>query len=74
MIFNYIDMLGWFGFLFIILGYYLNSQKKIYCFYIWGIGNMIFIIYAYQIDSIPMLFMSFFTLGMNIYGYIEWKK
>ena len=70
---SYIDIIGWIGFGFISLGYYLNSQKNIICFYVWALGNIIFIIYAYQIESYPMLFMSLFTLAMNIYGYIKWK-
>ncbi len=70
---NNFEILGWIGFIFIFFGYYLNSQKNIVCFYVWAIGNIIFIIYAYQIGSYPMLFMSLFTLVMNIYGYIKWK-
>ena len=67
------EILGWIGFGFISLGYYLNSQKNLACFYVWAIGNITFILYAYQIESYPMLFMSLFTLAMNIYGYIQWK-
>ena len=70
---NDFEILGWIGFIFISLGYYLNSKKNITCFYVWGLGNVIFIIYAYQIESYPMLFMSLFTLAMNIYGYFKWK-
>jgi len=74
MFFSNIEILGWLGFLFIIFGYYLNSKKYIICFYLWGIGNITFAIYAYKIDSIPMLFMSLLTLGINVYGYIQWKN
>ncbi len=70
---NDFEIVGWIGFGFIFLGYYLNSQKNILCFFSWMIGNIIFIVYAYQIESNPMLFMSLFTLAMNIYGYIKWK-
>tara|TARA_Y100000996_G_C22463887_1_gene619225 strand:- start:687 stop:902 length:216 start_codon:yes stop_codon:yes gene_type:complete len=70
---NDFEILGWIGFAFISLGYYLNSQKKINCFYFWALGNIIFIVYAYQIESYPMLFMSLVTLAMNVYGYIQWK-
>ena len=71
---NYIELIGWIGFLFIIYGYYLNAKRKSYCFYIWGIGNIVFVIYATLISSLPMLFMSVFTIGMNIYGLIQWNK
>ena len=71
---NYIELIGWIGFLFIIYGYYLNAKRKSYCFYIWGIGNIVFVLYAVLISSLPMLFMSVFTIGMNIYGLIQWNK
>ena len=72
--FNYIELLGWIGFLFIIYGYYLNAQKRPDCFYIWGIGNILFLLYAIYINTSPLFFMSLFTLGMNIYGWIQWDK
>ena len=71
---NYIEIVGWIGFLFIICGYYLNAKKHPYCFHIWGAGNILFILYAVLINSNPMLLMSVFTLGMNLYGYLQWNK
>ena len=72
--FNYIELFGWVGFLFIIYGYYLNAKKHPDCFYIWGIGNISFLLYAIFINSLPIFLMSIFTLGMNIYGWIQWNK
>ena len=72
--FNYIDIVGWVGFLFISMGYYLNAKRYPKCFIIWGIGNILFLLYAFLINSKPMFCMSLFTLGMNIYGYLEWKE
>ena len=72
--FDYIELFGLIGFLFIICGYYLNAKKHPDCFYIWGIGNILFLLYAIFINSFPLFFMSIFTLGMNIYGWIQWNK
>ncbi len=69
-----IDTVGWLGFSLIFLGYYFNAKKKIYCFYIWGLGNTVYIIYGYIIDAIPIIAMSIFVLIMNFYGYISWSK
>tara|TARA_A100001234_G_C12277416_1_gene239580 strand:+ start:34 stop:285 length:252 start_codon:yes stop_codon:yes gene_type:complete len=69
-----IDTVGWLGFSLIFLGYYFNAKKKIYCFYIWGLGNTVYIIYGYIIDAIPIIAMSIFVLIMNFYGYINWSK
>ena len=73
-LFDYIDLFGWFGFLLIICGYYLNAKKHPNCFYIWGIGNILFLLYAIFINSFPVFSMSIFTLGMNIYGWIKWNE
>ncbi len=67
------DLIGWIGFLFIIAGYYLNAKKYIYCFFIWGTGNIIYILYGYNLNAIPIIAMSAFVLCMNVYGYYSWK-
>ncbi len=74
MSYNFIELIGWLGFLFIIYGYYLNSNKHSICFYIWGCGNMLFLLYAIFINSLPMSFMSIFTFGMNVYGWRQWNN
>ena len=68
------EMIGWLGFLFILIGYYLNAKQNINCFYIWGLGNILFMIYAFIISAPPQIAMSIFVLGMNVYGYYSWKK
>ena len=73
---NYIiiDILGWTGFLLILLGYYLNAKKQIHCFAVWGFGNIIYIYYGYIISASPIIAMSLFVLFMNIFGYLNWIK
>ena len=68
------EMIGWLGFIFILMGYYLNAKQNIKCFYIWGLGNIFFLIYALLISASPQVAMSAFVLGMNIFGYYSWKK
>ena len=69
---SYTDLIGWIGFLFIIAGYYLNAKKYINCFFIWGAGNIIYIVYGYILNAIPIIAMSAFVLYMNVYGYYSW--
>ena len=64
-----IDFICWVGFT-LIIGYYLNAKKKLYFFYIWGIGNLIYVFYGFVINAFPMMAMSVFVLLMNVYGYI----
>ena len=69
-----IEITGWLGLILIMLGYYFNAQKKLYCFYIWGIGNTMYFIYAVLTDSMPIAALSIFIIIMNIYGWIKWNK
>ena len=69
-----IDTIGWLGFFLILLGYYFNARKKLYCFYIWGLGNVLYAIYGFMLDAFPMMAMSAFVLMMNIYGYLSWVR
>ncbi|MBT4207355.1 hypothetical protein HOE22_03320 [Candidatus Woesearchaeota archaeon] len=69
-----IDLIGWLGTTMIMIGYYLNAKKYKMCFYVWGIGNVAFLIYSYLINAIPQIAVSVFVLGMNVYGYKQWSK
>ena len=68
------EVIGWLGFALVSMGYYFNAKKKLYCFFIWGIGNAVYIIYGFIINAFPIIAMSIFVLGMNIYGYLNWVK
>ena len=69
-----IDIIGWLGFTLIITGYFFNAKKKLYCFYVWGFGNLTYVFYGFVIDAFPMMAMSAFVLFMNVYGYMNWKE
>ena len=47
-----VEYIGWLGFVLILFGYYYNAQQKIFCFYIWGIGNIFFLVYALLIRKV----------------------
>ena len=68
------EVIGWLGFALVSIGYYLNARKKLYCFIVWGIGNAVYILYGFIINAFPIIAMSIFVLGMNIYGYLNWVK
>ena len=68
------EIVGWLGFIFVLLGYYFNAKQKIYCFYIWGLGNILFLIYGVLINAFPQIAMCIFVLGMNVYGYKQWSR
>ena len=53
---------------------FFNARKYKTCFYVWGLGNIVFLIYSYLISATPQVAVSIFVLGMNIYGYKQWSK
>ena len=69
-----IDIIGWLGCTLIITGYFFNAKKKLYFFYVWGFGNLVYVFYGFVIDAFPMMAMSAFVLFMNVYGYMNWKE
>ena len=69
-----IELIGWGGFLYLIIGYILNARKEISCFFFWGLGNILMITYAVIIGSNPQIATAVIVLIMNVYGYIEWKR
>ena len=62
-----IDIIGWVGFILIIVGYYLNAKKKLYCFYIWGIGNLIYVFYGLIINDMPIILANAGTLILSFF-------
>ena len=68
-----IEVIGWIGFVFIIIGYILNAKQLISCFYFWGVGNILMIMYAILTNTLPNLATAVIVLMMNVYGYINWR-
>ena len=69
-----IEVIGWLGFVGLIIGYILNAKKSVSCFYVWGLGNILMMVYAVMIDSNPQVATAFAVLLMNVYGYLNWRK
>ena len=69
-----IEWLGWAATTILLIGYYLNANKKISSWFFWFFGNTIMLVYAIVIQSYSVAFLSVFLMGMNIYGYIAWRR
>jgi hypothetical protein len=69
-----IEIVGWLGFIFILFGYYLNAKQNIICFFVWGLGNLLLLYYAFTINSMPQTAVAGMVLIMNFYGYKQWKR
>lgn len=72
---NWVDWLGWICSAGIIIGFFLNSTKKIYAaFIVWIIADIGWIIYDYQIDNWSHASLSTLIIAMNLYGIYRHKK
>jgi nicotinamide riboside transporter PnuC len=69
-----IEWLGWIATAILIVGYYLNAKKLISSWFFWFGGNTVMLLYAIFIESYSVAFLSLFLMGMNIYGYHQWRR
>ena len=69
-----IEILGWLATAMLLVGYWANAQKKLYSWILWMFGNTLMLIYAFLITSHSVMFLSIVLIGMNIYGYFNWKS
>ena len=69
-----VEILGWVATAFLLVGYWANAQKKLYSWILWMIGNTLMLMYAFLIDSSSVMFLSVVLIGLNLYGYFNWKN
>ena len=69
-----IERLGWVGASLVLLGYYLNANQYISCWFVWIIGNLCVAGYSAHKKAYSTLVMSLIIAIMNIYGYLSWIK
>tara|TARA_B100000579_G_C22245593_1_gene582481 strand:+ start:85 stop:315 length:231 start_codon:yes stop_codon:yes gene_type:complete len=69
-----VEVLGWIATAILLSGYWANARQKLYSWIIWMIGNSLMLIYAFLINSSSVMFLSIVLIGMNIYGYFNWKR
>lgn len=55
-------------------GNVFNIKKKVICFYIWGIGEIFWLILDISNDVYGRAFLDLVQLGMAVLGIIEWNK
>jgi len=57
-----------------VIGIILNAKKIIWCWLVWIISNMFWIIYMINRDEISSVILWIVFTIFNIYGWYEWKK
>ena len=57
-----------------VIGIILNAKKIIWCWLVWIISNIFWIIYMINRDEISSVILWIVFTIFNIYGWYEWKK
>ena len=68
------DIIGWLGTICILFGYYLNAQKYNSSWVVWFLGNLFMLVYSISISANPQVLLAIVLMGLNVYGYINWRK
>lgn len=69
-----IEVLGWIGFFFSILGVFFNARKKIKCWHFYSIGSLFFLFIALYRWDLPQVILWIVFLISNYYAYYQWRK
>lgn len=64
----------WLFTLICLAGNVLNCKKNIACFYLWTIGNVLWLIYDVKSGLYSRATLDGVQLLLGIYGIYEWKK
>lgn len=70
---NFINIIGWIGNIFFVLGAILLTKKKKLGFYCNAIGNLIYIYFAILISKDSLLILSLFLMVVNVWGIYNWR-
>lgn len=68
-----INILGWIGNFGFISGAFLIARKRIEGFYLFALGNGLYIIYGLYLKAPSLWIISIYLFITNIYGLIHWR-
>ena len=57
-----------------ITGTFFNIKKKVFCFYLWAVVEVLCFVIDIKNKQFGRAFLDMFGFGMNIYGIIVWTK
>ena len=66
--------MDWIAMIFTLIGVFFNIQKSLWCWPIWIVANIFWIIYWISLWQIPALIVIIVYTIANIYGWIVWKN
>ena len=70
----FVEIIGWLGTIFMLLGSITNIYKHLSCWPLWIIGGALIILQAIMQFNWNILVMQLIYMPLNIYGWIEWRN
>ena len=68
------ELISWIATMFSIAGILFNSRKIIWCWPIWLISNILWIIYFAHLKMTPSVVLWIVFSIFNVYGWVQWNK
>ncbi len=68
------DIFGWIGNVFIVLGSFLITKKRIEVFYSHIIGNLFYAILGFMTKTYSIIGLTVILISISLYGIYNWRK
>jgi len=69
-----VNLLGWTGNIFFIVGVYLLGEKDVKGFYINSVANALYAVQSIIMNNVPLFWLSIALIILNVKGIYEWRK
>lgn len=69
-----VEIVGWCGTLFQLIGLYFNIKKKTICWLFWIISNALWCVYGFHKPAYSVIALNIAFFIFNLYGLKTWKK
>lgn len=69
-----VDIIGWTGTIFMLLGSIVNIYKHTWCWPLWIIGGAAIIAQSVMIGSWNIVTMQLIYMPLNVIGWLQWRR
>lgn len=69
-----VDIIGWFGTIFMFAGSIVNIKKHTGCWPLWILGGTGLIIQAAMLGTWNVMTLQLMYMPLNIWGWLQWRR
>lgn len=66
--------MDWLGMILTLSGLVINGRKIIWCWLIWCIGDVVWIVYGIHTHQPAIVSLNTIMIGFNLWGWREWRN